>query len=86
LAEDLEELDVAESASAGLSETSVEGVEHPGQFEPAQDRGELNVAGHRFVSSPNAPGPRSHAGASTGRRVWTGAVSVPAARTPLTVL
>ena len=36
VAEDLQELEVAEFPGAGLGEAGVEGVQHPGQFQRAQ--------------------------------------------------
>ena len=39
-AQDLEEVDVAEFAGAGLGELGVDGVEHAGQFQSAQRAGE----------------------------------------------
>ena len=40
MAEDLQELQVAEVAGVGLGEAGVEGVQHPGQFQLAQRGGE----------------------------------------------
>src|SRR5205823_3591962 len=86
-AQHLQELQVSEGAGAGLGQTGIESVEHAGQLEGAQHRDELSVAERAHGCSPNAAGPRSHAGVSTASKAgWTGAFSVPAARMPLTVL
>ena len=88
LAQHLEELGVPEGAGAGLGQPRVQRVEHAGQAQRLEHRGEPAGAaggGHR-CSPPNASGPRSQAGTATpGSGSWTPSCSVPAARMPLTV-
>ena len=64
LAQDLEELEVAESAGPGLGQAGVEGLEHPGQLERAQHRAP-GRCGARSSSSPLLP---ERPGASQPRR------------------
>ncbi|PXY16719.1 hypothetical protein BA062_38665 [Prauserella flavalba] len=61
VAEDLQELDVAEFAGAGLGQASVEGLQHPGQLELAQGLLERGVDDHADTPAslprPGWPGP-----------------------------
>ena len=90
LAEDLEELDVAEGAGSGLGQAGVEGVEHPGQAAAGVAPGPAGLGGGRRSSaaprSRTRPGRAARPGVSTpGSGGWTAALSVPAARMPFTV-
>ena len=81
---------MAELTGVGLSETSVEGVEHPRQLQGAQRRLELVAAGHdadlaRRGRTGRAGPCRCAGAAGVGRRVDGLMVSVPAARIPFTV-
>lgn len=93
LAERVEELDVSEVAGVGLSETGIEGVEHPGEFQRPQDAVELmGVCHHATRSSLPVSGLNSLAGPwrcagvldAVSMPGWP-SCSVPAARMPLIV-
>ena len=56
MAEDLQELQVAEFPGAGLGEAGVEGLQHPAQLQGAQRRGQRVVVDDRRGAARRAVG------------------------------